>query len=278
MDIIINEYAEKASINYGRIVTFEMPMEAYPDKRMRTIRVWLPEGYNEKRLYPALYMHDAQNLFDSSDDLGKWYVNREMESLEKEGLSAIIVGVDNSQMRMSELCPEVPINPSMFSMLGIPYEKISPTGNLYAEFITNQLKPFIDEKFLTLPDAANTAIGGASMGGLISLYMLLKYPNVYSKGMVFAPNFVAHGEHELLGRLKAYDYSKLTDNRIFIFHGGLTIDAVNWPYARRVYETMIEQGMDETSLALLYDSRQPHNESAWRKYFAEAFRYLFANK
>ncbi|MCL2146560.1 MAG: alpha/beta hydrolase-fold protein [Synergistaceae bacterium] len=275
MVIPINEYSGKDSITHGKIVTFDMSMKAYPDKRIRTIRVWLPESYDGNRRFPVLYMHDAQNLFDGFDDCYKWYINREMEALEKEGLPAIIVGVDTAPTRFSELCPDMPpANPDMYPMFGL-HERIEPTGNLYAEFFTNQLKSFVDERFMTLPDVANTAVGGASMGGLISLYMLLKYPGVYSKAMVFAPNFIVHNEHEILSRLGSYDFSKLRESRIFIFHGGLDIDAANWPYVRVVFEMMRDKGMDDTRLALLYDSRQPHYESAWKKYFAEAFRFLF---
>ncbi|HMV91198.1 MAG TPA: alpha/beta hydrolase-fold protein, partial [Cyclobacteriaceae bacterium] len=32
----------------------------------RTIAVWLPEGYDSTKRYPVLYMHDGQNLFDST--------------------------------------------------------------------------------------------------------------------------------------------------------------------------------------------------------------------
>ena len=281
MDITINEYAGKAFITHGKVVTFDLPMQTYPDKRTRTIRVWLPEGYDGKRRFPVFYMHDGQNLFDGFDETcgftyGNWHINREMAALEKDGLPAIIVGVDNGPERFSELCPDMPVNPDCYRLFNMT-EPLTPTGNLYAEFITNQLKPFVDGRFLTLPDAANTAIGGASMGGLISLYMIMKYPGVYGKAMVFAPNFVMHSEHELLSRLGLYDYTKLNDSRIFIFHGGQDLEAVNWPYVRVVYEAMRDKGMDNTHLALLYDSRQPHYETAWQKYFAEAYHFLCEN-
>ncbi|MCL2003517.1 MAG: alpha/beta hydrolase-fold protein [Oscillospiraceae bacterium] len=279
MDITINEYTGKAFITHGKIVTFDMAMEAYPDKRTRTIRVWLPESYDGKRRFPVFYMHDGQNLFDGLDEpcgftYGNWRINREMEDLEKDGLPAIIVGVDNGLERFSELCPDIPVNPDFYRVFNIT-EPLTPTGNLYAEFITSRLKPFVDERFMTLPDAANTAIGGASMGGLISLYMILKYPDIYKMAMVFAPNFVTHTEAELLGGLERYDYTKLKDSRIFIFHGGQDLEAINWPYVRVVYEAMRDKGMDCTHLALLYDSRQPHHELAWQKYYAEAYRFLF---
>jgi len=202
-----------------------------------------------------------------------------MEMLEKESLPAIIVGVDTAPTRFSELCPDMPVNPEVYTILNLPSEEeIAPTGNLYAEFITGQLKPFVDEQFMTLPDTANTAVGGASMGGLISLYMLLKYPGIYSKVMVFAPFFTALKERALLSWLENYDFAKLRESRIFIFHGGLELDAISLPCVRTVYETIRERGIDNTHLALLYDSRQPHDESAWRKYFTEAFRYLFGEE
>jgi hypothetical protein len=84
-----------------------------------------------------------------------------------------------------------------------------------------------------------------------------------------------HKKNDILSRLESYDYSKLEDSRIFMFHGGLDLDAVNWPHVHTVFEKMRNMGMDDTQLALIYDSRQPHYESAWQKYFAEAFRYLF---
>lgn len=259
----------------ANIKTFDLIMNSYFDKRTRTIRVFLPTNYDGVKRFPVLYMHDGQNLFGAENTSNnKWFVEKEMKNLEKEGLSAIIVGVDNAPTRFSELCPNIPTNPDVYSKFGLP-EEFKPTGNLYAEFIVEQLKPFIDNKFRTLPDAVNTAIGGASMGGLISLYMALKYPHVFNKTMVFAPNFIICSEYELLHRLKNYDFSRLSDNRIFVFHGGLELDALNWPYVRKVVEAMQDSGLGETSLALVYDSRQPHFETAWRKYFKEAFHYLF---
>lgn len=275
MNRMINEYAGRDCVAHGKIVTFSMPMEPYPDQRIRTIRVWLPDCYDGKRRFPVLYMHDAQNLFDGYDDQDKWYVNREMEALEQDGLPVIVVGVDHSPMRFSELCPDIPTDSSAYARFGLP-EAFAPTGDLYAAFIAGPLKAFVDETFMTLPNAKHTAIGGSSMGGLMSLYMILKYPDIFSKAMVFSPNFIIHPKHAVLSRLASYDFSKLKDSRIFIFHGGLDLEALNWPFVRTVFEAMRERGMDEAHLALLYDSRQPHYESAWQKYFTEAFRYLFA--
>lgn len=262
-------------VAHGKLLTLELTMDAYRDNRTRTIRIWLPKDYDGQRRFPVLYMHDGQNLFNGADGTNNWHVDNEMESLEKEGLSAIIVGVDNAPTRMSELCPDMPINPDIYDVCKLPQKEIISTGHLYAKFITEQLKPFIDRNFLTLADQKNTAIGGSSMGGLMSLYMLLKYPEVYSKAMVFSPNFITHQREVLLDWINNSNFSQLENSRIFIFHGGVGLEAANWPFVQDVVAVMQKHGMDDTHLALVYDSRQPHYETAWQKYFSEAFRYLF---
>lgn len=269
--------AQQAGIAPERIRTLELTMDTFPDRRPRTVRVWLPEGYDGKRRFPVLYMHDAQNLFDRSDAKNnRWHVDRELEQLEKEGLPAILVGVDNGPARMSELCPDLPVNPEVCKICNLPPQPIVPEGHLYADFITGQLKPIIDREFATLPDKLHTAIGGSSMGGLMSLYMLLKYPEVYGKALVFSPNLVTHTPETLVHWIESFDFAKLAESRIFVFHGGVGLEAENEPFVWDLVQRIRRHGMDDTHLAFVYDSRQPHYETAWRKYFSEAFRYLFA--
>ena len=118
------------------MLTFELPMEAYPDRRLRTIRVWLPDSYDGSRRFPVLYMHDGQNLFDETNSYNnRWHINWEMDRLCKEQLPAIIVGVDNAATRMSELCPDMPVNPDIYDVCNLPHEQIIPTGHLYAKFV-----------------------------------------------------------------------------------------------------------------------------------------------
>lgn len=269
--------AEQAGVGLNRMRVFEMKMDTFPDRRTRKIRVWLPEDYDGHRRFPVLYMHDGQNLFDPTDECNnRWHADRELDRLAMEGLSAIIVGIDNGPERMSELCPDMPVDPAVYEICGLPPQPIVPAGHLYAKFITERLKPRIDGEFATLPDKDHTAIGGSSMGGLMSLYMLLKYPEVYGKALVFSPNLVTHDRKTLENWIEGYDFTRLTDSRIFVFHGGVGLEAENQPLVWDMVGRMRRRGMDDTHLAFVYDSRQPHYETAWRKYFAEAFRYLFA--
>ena len=104
--------------------------------------------------------------------------------------------------------------------------------------------------------------------------MLIKYPEIYGSALVFSPNFVMYEKPAFMELLSELDYEKFCNNKIFIFHGGIGLEDDNWPYVREVFEIMRDKGMDENNLALIYDSRQPHYETAWRKYFREAVVFL----
>ena len=54
--------------------------------------------------------------------------------------------------------------------------------------MTREFKPFIDENFPTLPDRSHTFIAGSSMGGLMSLYALIAYNQVFSRAAALSPS------------------------------------------------------------------------------------------
>jgi len=125
----------------------------------RTVMVYLPPGYAyEGDHYPVLYLHDGQNVFDASTSYGgvEWRVDEAAESLIKEGKikKLIIAGIYNDRDRDNEYTPSVD-----------PEEGTGGGAENYAKFIIEEVKPFIDSNYRTLPDAENTAIMGSSLGG-----------------------------------------------------------------------------------------------------------------
>jgi predicted alpha/beta superfamily hydrolase len=149
--------------------------------RKRQVRMYLPPGYaTSGKRYPVLYMHDAQNLFDDATSYaGEWKVDETLDALSKEGkLELIVVGIDNGgDKRMTEL------NAWDSARFG------QAEGKQYTDFVVKTLKPMIDSQYRTLPDRANTAIMGSSMGGLASHYAIAQYPQVFSKAGVFSPAY-----------------------------------------------------------------------------------------
>ncbi|BDX04927.1 hypothetical protein MACH26_04480 [Planctobacterium marinum] len=125
-----------------------------------------------------VFMHDAQNLFDEKTSFaGEWRVDESLNALAQEhDLQLIVVGIDNGgEHRTQELS-------------SWDHEKYGKAeGEQYTDFIVNVLKPYIDDRYRTLPDATNTAIMGSSMGALSSHYAIHTYPEIFSKAGLFSP-------------------------------------------------------------------------------------------
>ena len=154
----------------------------------RNVDVWFPQCYeqNGTARYPVLYMHDGQNLFDTPASYAgeSWRVDQAMTRLIEKGKirGAIVVGVWNSPLRWREYLPQKPYespalqkhHPFFLERAGGP-----PISDAYLKFLVEELKPFIDSKYRTLPDRQNTFVMGSSMGGLVSLYAISEYPQVF---------------------------------------------------------------------------------------------------
>lgn len=148
----------------------------------RTIIVYLPPGYDKQRSqrYPVLYMHDGNNLFDAATSFSgvEWGMDETAQRLieSKEIRPLIIVGIYNTPARVEEYTP----TPDA--------KRGGGRGRQYLNFISETLKPFIDKTYRTHPDRENTAIGGSSLGGLISLYALTTHADVFGSAAAISPS------------------------------------------------------------------------------------------
>ncbi|GAC1382180.1 MAG: alpha/beta hydrolase-fold protein [Ginsengibacter sp.] len=231
--------------------------------RKRTIRIYLPKDYaSSKHRYPVIYLHDGQNLFDEFDaGFGEWGVDEFLDSLPKRRQHCIVVGIDNGQMkRMSEY------NPYPFRNFG------KGEGDEYVTFLTKTLKPYIDKKFRTLSDKKNTVIAGSSMGGLISLYAVLKYPKVYGGAGIFSPAFwTASGIDNDVKK-----YASKINSRLFFYAGEKESDEMI-PDMKRI-EKIITSSSTHTAVKEVTDADAKHNEAAWRHYFPQFYEFMFPVK
>lgn len=150
--------------------------------KYRNIWIYLPEEYHSsKKKYPVIYLHDGQHLFDEATSVGRigpieWSVDETLDAIDEP---CIIVGIDHNP-DMSERIDEFYYYPNS--------ENKEARGKAYLEFIVETLKPHVDKKYRTQPDIQNTGIGGSSMGGLISIYAGIKYPDVFGWVGVFSPS------------------------------------------------------------------------------------------
>lgn len=152
--------------------------------RKRRIWIYLPKGYAaSNKTYPVLYMQDGQNLFnEQTASFGEWGVDECLDSLQKlTGKECIVVGIDNGgNNRINEYAPyDFEENKT----------KVKAEGKLYVDFLATTLKPYIDSKYRTKKTFENTFVAGSSMGGLISLYATMQYPQVFGSAGIFSPSF-----------------------------------------------------------------------------------------
>ena len=237
--------------------------------RQRRIWLYLPPGYKRSnKRYPVIYMQDGQNLFDEyTAAFGEWGVDECLDSLIAKGKPpCIVVGIDNGgEWRMNEYNPfEFTLKDSLRS------KTFPPEGDEYLAFVAKTLKPFIDEHYRTKPSQENTIIAGSSMGGLISYYALLKYPEVFGKAGVFSPSFwTADGIDRLTDSL-----SDRLNAKIF-FYMGEAEGADDVARMNHISETI---GQKSSSMVWsVIDPDGQHNEQAWRKWFAEFYKWIMAD-
>jgi predicted alpha/beta superfamily hydrolase len=261
----------------GRVETMFIDSgdEAIPS---REIRIWLPPGYDQSEArYPVIYFHDGQNVFRPGGPFGCWFAEDAAAQEMKAGRmrEAIIVAIPNNEAdmgkaRMTEYQPPEDINPR-------DPQRGNGICDRYARFLLEKVKPVVDAKYRTLPDRENTAVAGASMGGLVSLWLGLNTDafgavGVFSPAFWTSPNFMkAVMEGTKKDGLRIY-MDMGTEEK-----GNLTGDY--WLDALAVRDALLEQGYVEGEDFLWNPGEgDEHNEKAWAKRLPVALQFLLAQK
>ena len=207
--------------------------------------------------YPVFYMHDAQNLFDAKTSyVGEWKVDEYLNSISKN--EVIVIGIEHgNEKRIEELTP-------------FPNKKYGGgNGDNYLLFIKNTLKPHIDISYRTKPEAKYTTIIGSSLGGLISYYAALKYPNTFGKAGVFSPSFWFSD--------KIIDFTQNTNlethTKLYFLIGSdegkeVISDMEN------IISLLIQKGFPKDQLKKEVINGGKHNEAFWSSYFPSAHQWL----
>jgi len=228
--------------------------------RTRRLWVYLPKSYTTgSKTYPVIYMQDGQNLFnEQTAPFGEWGIDEALDTLTgKVKKEAIIIGIDNGgEKRMTEY------NPYEFEKYG------KGEGSQYADFLALTLKPYIDKKFRTLKDPAHTIVAGSSMGALISLYALVKYPEVFGGAGIFSPAF--RTAPAIFDEVAKANFG--TGHKRFYFYAGGKEDKTMVPDMDKMISIVEKKGNYETRRVM--NPLAKHNEAAWRKEFADFYQFI----
>jgi predicted alpha/beta superfamily hydrolase len=235
----------------------------------RRVWVYLPPQYDREpeRRFPVLYMHDGQNVFDGATAFiaGKeWRVDETAERLTWEGPVAplIVVALDNAGARRAD----------EYTPVRDDEARAGGEADAYGRLLIEELKPWIDQAYRTLPGREATGISGSSLGGLVSLYLGLRHPEVFSRVASLSTS-VWWGQRFLLGfvtRLPAK-----TDTRIWTDIGtGEGERALR--DARELCDALRNKGWrDGVDLRCVEAAGARHDETAWATRVPDVLTFLF---
>jgi len=230
---------------------FDMPQLG----RQRRIWIYLPSGYlTSNRKYPVIYMHDGQNLFDAyTSGYGEWGVDEIMDKL-PDAKQCIIVGIDHGgDNRITEYDSK--------------YGK--GRGDDYVEFLVKTLKPYIDVHYHTIADARHTSIAGSSMGGLISMYAILKYPDVFSKAGIFSPAFWIAPDIYQFAQLQ-----HISAKSGFYFVCGDAESDTMVSDMNKMADIIRSKGITDENAPVVIAKGASHNEKQWNGDFPAFYNWL----
>lgn len=226
--------------------------------RQRRIWIYLPPGYrSSNKNYPVIYMQDGQNLFDEyTSGYGEWGIDEIMDKLPAKD-QCIIVGIDHGgEHRLTEYDP-----------YDSKYGKAE--GSQYVEFLVKTLKPYVDQHYRTKTDASHTTIAGSSMGGLISMYAVLKYPDVFGNAGIFSPSFWIAPE-----LYKYTQQANLNPKPRFYFVCGDSESESMAPDMQRMADLLRSKGITEKNSPATFIKGAKHNERQWNGDFPAFYNWL----
>lgn len=260
----INSHAQSTASK--QVSTFIL--EAPQLNTQKKIWVYLPKDYqNSKKSYSVIYMHDAQNLFDAETSyVGEWKIDEYLDSINSN--ESIIIGIEHgNEKRIDELTPFV-------------NEKYGGgKGDLYLDFIIETLKPYVDLNYRTLTDHDHTIIWGSSLGGLMSLYAVIKYQDTFGKAGIFSPAFWIN-KNEIFELVKNSD---INPNHKFFFLVGseegesMEIASEMVSDQHDMAKLLIDKGIDNRNIMDKVVPNGHHNETLWSTNFAETYQWLIKN-
>ncbi len=240
-----------------QLLSDNFPMTALSSST--SVWIYLPSSYQRtKKYYPVIYMQDGQNLFDrATTSFGtEWKADETMDSLIAAGRGEyIIVGIGSGKERSHEY---LPYHSKVFT---------EPRGKEYDSFMVHQLIPYIDKHYRTLKSPAGRSMVGSSMGALISLYSVMKHPNIFGAAGVFSCSY------QVIEQFQDSLFKDPGGNTLKIFlYAGDRESKTLVAYTEQMKKKL--QQNPRIKLRTLYVKGGQHSEYFWQQPFREYLLWL----
>ena len=272
--------AQNYTVTKGTLKVYNDFRSEFVDNR--TVAVWLPDGYNKNQKYAVLYLNNGQMLFDANRTWNKqsWEVDEVFGKLlsEKKIKDCIVVGVwNNGDYRHSEYFPEKMIKdiPEKTRKIVVEEQLMKkPRADNYLIFLSSELKPWIDKNFSTRTISDTTFIGGSSMGGLLSLYAICEYPNIFG-GAICMSTHLPMTKNEKLAMVvesdlasKFRDYLQLhlpnpENHKIYMDYGDQTLDQYYKFFQEKVDVVLKAKRFTSKNWTTKFFPGDDHSEKSW---------------
>jgi predicted alpha/beta superfamily hydrolase len=252
---------------------------AFPSKILgnrRDVLVYLPPGYSRfsRTRYSVLYLHDGQNVFDAATAFAgvEWGVDETAERLIREKViePLIIVAVANmSDERVHEYAP----TPGIIDAKSKQKKRSRGLARVYGQFLIEELKPYIDNRYRTKREAEFTGLGGSSLGGLATLAMGILFPWAFTRLIVMSPS-IWWDDFAIYRLVESIE--EKPPLKIWLDTG---TNEPGWEQARELRNRLVENGWRlDVDLKYLEVKDADHSEAAWAGRVAPALRFLFSTE
>nr|WP_315187945.1 alpha/beta hydrolase-fold protein [uncultured Flavobacterium sp.] len=229
----------------------------------KTRKIWalLPHDYDKtEERYPVMYLQDAQNLFNEKAAYGNWEIDKKLAVMSEYNIGKIIIiAIEHAE---EDRIKEYNVGKTVLG---------KGQGKKYIRFVTETLKPFVDQNFRTKTEREFTGIGGSSMGGLVSIFSGLKNPETYGKLMIFSPSLWVVPELKINPK-KAYS----ADTKIYLYAGGDESETMI-EHVKKFQENLLSSHFvkDKIKINLSINRYGTHSETYWSDEFPKAIEWLF---
>lgn len=260
-----------------------------------TIDIWTPEELDGSVRYPVVYMHDGQMLYDASQTWNgqAWEVDEVLgKAIEDERLPpAIVVGIHNSganrwgdyfPLKVWESLPDA-FRHGVVDEGTVPRRYHAADGmraNQYLKFIVEELRPAVAKAFPVDESLEKTTVMGSSMGGLISMYALCEYPDVFGRAACLSTHWIgmtpmkSNPIPEAFVRYLEAHLPEPGPHRIYFDHGTETLDAHYGVWQKQVDSVMRAKGFDSSNWVTKVFEGTDHSEAAWASRLSIPFEFL----
>lgn len=291
--LLISKELKQAKLFSGKILR----IDSFPTKFItpRSIDIWLPENYSQSKKYAVLYMHDGQMLFDSTTTWNKqeWKIDEVATQLMQQNITRdfIVIGIHNiPEIRWLDLFPEKSLkylnDKQISGLISLSNSKVSLNdfkGDEYLQFLVKDLKPYIDTTFSVYSNKENTFVAGSSMGGLMSMYAISEYPNIFQGAACVSTHWpgAKPKENNVLSKsiLKYVEDNipNSKNHKIYFDYGDKTLDKYYPKFSSTIDSLYFLKGYNSSNFKNIFFPGENHSEKSWQKRIHIPLTFLLNN-